>query len=80
MNANYRMVLAMFLISFAGVSAAAGGERPVAVNTDGLPGFVAAKVKAKAAEGASELRRYVWITRSQHNLSMRTLVAASDGR
>lgn len=77
MNANYRLVLAMFLISFAGVSVAAEG--PVAVNTDGLPTFVAAKVKAKAAEGASELRRYVWITRSQHNLSMRTLVAA-DGR
>lgn len=75
MNAKLNsFILAMVLISFAGLSNAGEPEAPVAVKTDGLPPHVAAKVEQKAAEGMSALRRYVWITRAMHELDMRSLV------
>jgi hypothetical protein len=58
---------------FTGAAIAQENEPPVAVNTDGMALHVAAKVKEKAAEGVTALRRYVYITRAQHNLDMRTI-------
>jgi hypothetical protein len=69
-----KQIFALILISYAGSSFAANDEPSVAVTTDGLALHVAAKVQEKAAEGCTSLRRYVYITRSMHNLSMRTLV------
>ena len=59
---------------FAGAAFAQENEPPVAVNTDGMALHVAAKVKEKAAQGATALRRYIYITRAQHGLDMRTIV------
>jgi hypothetical protein len=58
---------------FTGAALAQENEPAVAVNTDGMALHVAAKVKEKAAEGATALRRYVFITRAQHGLDMRTI-------
>lgn len=69
-----QQIFATILISYTGVTFAAGDEQPLVVKTDGLPPHVAAKVKDKAGEGATSLRRYVYITRSMHNLDMRSLV------
>ena len=73
-----KQIFAMILFSYAGATYAAGDEAPVAVKTDGLPEHVAQKVREKAAEGATELRRYVWITRGMHGLDMRSLVVAES--
>jgi len=72
-------IFAMILISYAGVSFGAGEEQALAVKTDGLPLHVAVKVKDKASEGVTSLRRYVYITRSMHNLDMRSLVRDKPG-
>jgi hypothetical protein len=69
-----KQMLAMILISYAGSSFAAGDEQPLTVKTEGLPAHVAEKVRQKAADGATSLRRYVYITRSMHGLDMRSLV------
>ena len=75
MNAKLNsFILAMVLVSFAGLSRAQAVEAAVAVKTDGLPGHVAAKVEAKAAQGMTALRRYVWITRGMHALDLRELL------
>ena len=63
-------------VSFAGAALAQETEPPVAVNTDGMPHFLAEKVKRKAAEGMTALRRYVYITRAIHALDLRTIVRA----
>ena len=69
-----KQIFAMILTSYAGASFAAGDEQPLVVKTDGLPVHVAQKVKEKAAEGATSLRRYIYITRSMHQLDMRSVV------
>ena len=75
MNAKLNtLILAMMLISFAGAVQAREPEAAVAVKTDGLPPHVAAKVEAKAAEGMTALRRYVWITRGMHGIDLREVV------
>jgi hypothetical protein len=76
MNANLsKQIVATMLIAFAGESYAAPQEAAVSVKTDGLPAHVAARVQAKAAEGMSALRRYVWITRGMHALDLRSILA-----
>ena len=74
MNAKLsKMLVLALLVSFAGV-AKAQQEAPVAVKTDGLPMNVAAKVKEKAAEGTSALRRYVNNTRMVNQLDFRSII------
>ena len=50
-------------------------EPPVAVKTEGMALHVAAKVKAKAAQGITALRQYVYITRGMHQIDLRSIVA-----
>ena len=73
-NRTYVVFISAALLT--GTALAQENEPPVAVKTEGMALHVAAKVKEKAAEGATALRRYVWITRSQHNLDMRSIVRA----
>jgi len=64
----------LFLLTSAGAAwAQQSGEPPVAVRTDGLPLHVAAKVNEKAAQGMTELRRYVWISSGVNQLDLRSL-------
>lgn len=77
MNANFsKLIVVMMLVSFAGASYAREPEPAVAVQTGGMPPHVAEKVKERAAEGVTPLRRYVWITRSMHGLDLRSIVRA----
>ncbi len=74
MKPNITCIALISAALFAGAALAQENEPPVAVNTDGMAPHVAEKVKEKAAEGATALRRYIYITRSQHQLDMRTIV------
>jgi len=68
-------LVVMFLVSFAGAAhAERETEPPVAVKTEGLPIHVARKVKEKAAEGVTALRRYVNNTRMVNGLEIRSIV------
>lgn len=68
----------MFLISLAGAANAQQPEPAVAVRSDGLPPRVAAKVREKAAEGPTALRRYVELTRMVSALDFRSLLRESS--
>lgn len=79
MNANFtKSIVVMTLVCFAGVAHAQQQreqqEPPVAVKTDGMPPFMAGKVKEKAAQGATELRRYVDRTRMVHSIDFRSIL------
>lgn len=60
------------LLSVSGVTHAQ--EQAVSVNTEGMPAYLAAKVQAKAQEGPSELRRFVWRTRMIYALDLVKIV------
>lgn len=60
------------LLSVSGVTYAQ--EQAVSVNTEGMPSYLAAKVQAKAQEGPSELRRFVWRTRMIYALDLVKIV------
>jgi hypothetical protein len=60
------------LLSVSGVTYAQ--EQAVSVNTEGMPAYLAAKVQAKAQEGPSELRRFVWRTRMIYALDLVKIV------
>jgi hypothetical protein len=68
-----KLMAVSFLVSFAG-AAFAQHEPPVAVKTGGMPTHVAAKVKEKAAEGTTALRRYVNSTRMVNQLDFRSII------
>ena len=73
MNAITRKSL--YLAALLAVSgAASAAEPPVAVSTEGMPAYLAAKVEAKAQQGQAELRRFVWRTRMIYALDLRSLV------
>lgn len=74
MKPNLTHVVLVSAALFTGAALAQENEPPLAVNTDGMALHVAAKVKEKAAEGATALRRYIYITRAQHGLDMRSIV------
>ena len=77
MNANRTGHWAfIFLVTCAG--AAHASEPAVAVKTDGLPPHVAARVAAKAEEGITALRQYVWISRSVNQLDLRSLLREEE--
>ena len=60
------------LLSVSGVTYAQ--EQAVSVNTEGMPPYLAAKVQAKAQEGPTELRRFVWRTRMIYALDLVKIV------
>lgn len=77
MNANFtKSIVVMTLVCFAGGAHAQQPreESPVAVRTDGMPPFIAEKVKEKAAQGSTELRRYVDRTRMVHSIDFRSIL------
>jgi hypothetical protein len=57
-------------VALAGLLSVSG----VSVNTEGMPAYLAAKVQAKAQEGPSELRRFVWRTRMIYALDLVKIV------
>jgi hypothetical protein len=61
-------------VLLAGAAASAQAEPAVAVKTDGLPPHVAAHVAAKAQEGITALRQYVWISRGINQIDLRSLL------
>lgn len=69
-----KQAAAMFLFSLAGAAYAQQPEPAVAVKTEGMPPHVAAKVKEKAAQGTSALRRYVSDTRMVNGLHLASIV------
>lgn len=84
MNTNFtKSIVIMTLVCFAGVAHAQQQreerELPVAVKTDGMPSFMAEKVKEKAAQGSTELRRYVDRTRMVHSIDFRSILR-DDGK
>jgi len=73
MNSRIRKSLALAaLLAISGVACAQ--ERAVAVNTEGMAPFIAARVQAKAQQGATELRRFAWRTRTIYALDLRSIV------
>ena len=48
------------------------------MKTDGLPLHVAARVAAKAEEGITALRQYVWISRGVNQLDLRSLLREDE--
>lgn len=68
----------VLFVLLAAAAASAQAEPAVAVKTDGLPPHVAARVAAKAQEGITALRQYVWITRGINQLDLRSLVRAEE--
>ena len=79
MNANFtKSIVVMTLVCFAGVAHAqqqpSEQEPPVAVKTEGMPSFMADKLKEKAAQGSTELRRYIDRTRMVHSIDFRSIL------
>lgn len=66
------------LLLLAGAAGFARAEPPVSVKTDGLPPHVAARVTAKAEEGITALRQYVWISRGVNQLDLRSILRADE--
>jgi hypothetical protein len=67
----------VFLL-LAGAAAAAQAEPSVAVKTDGLPPHVARHVEAKAEQGITALRQYVWITRGINQIDLRSILRSDE--
>jgi hypothetical protein len=53
-------------------------EKPVNVNTDGLPDHLKARLQEKAQQGPTALIRYVNSTRQIHNLRVEMIVKPDD--
>lgn len=68
----------VLFVLLAGAAASAHAEPAVAVKTDGLPPHVAAHVAAKAEEGITALRQYVWISRGINQLDLRSLLREQE--
>lgn len=69
-----KQLVAMFLVSLAGTTHADQTEPAVAVKTEGMPPHVAEKVREKAAQGSTALRRYVDSTRMINALDFRSIL------
>ena len=70
----FRTALVVFFVLLAGACRASQPEPPVAVKTDGLPPHVAEKVRDRAAQGITPLRRYVTSTRMVNELDLRSII------
>lgn len=66
-------ILAAAALAFTG-SVFAQDEQPVTVNTDGLSATLAEKVKEKAQQGPTELRRFVERTRMIYGMHYGSIV------
>ena len=65
-------------VVLAGAAASVQAEPAVAVKTEGLPPHVAARVAAKAEQGITALRQYVWISRGINQIDLRSLVRETE--
>ena len=65
-------------VLLAGAAASAQAEPSVAVKTDRLPPHVAARVEAKAEEGITALRQYVWISRGINQIDLRSILRTEE--
>jgi urease gamma subunit len=61
-------LVAATLFALCGTVAAQEAEKPVAVNTDGMPAQLRARVEEKAKEGPTAVIQYINRTRHIHNL------------
>jgi hypothetical protein len=72
-----RLILAT--AAFAAFSAAAEhAEKPVAVNTQGMPDHLKARIEKEAQQGPTALRRYLDSTRHIHNIRMESIVVPDE--
>lgn len=78
MIANRIGHIACLLLLGCGAANAQTTEPAVAVKTDGLPPHVAAHVIAKAEQGITALRQYVWISRGVNMLELRALLREEE--
>ena len=75
MNTNLiRTTVAATLLAVATSIAAQEAERPVAVNTDGMPDHLKVRVEEAAKQGTTALRRYLDSTRHIYNIRMIAIV------
>jgi hypothetical protein len=70
----FRSAFFVFFTLVAGACMASEPEPPVAVNVQGLPQHVADPIRAHAAKGLTELRRYLERTRMIHLLRIEYIV------
>ena len=76
-------LVAASLFAIAGVAVAQQPEAPVAVNVEGLPQDIRARIEEKAKEGPTALIRYLQRTRHIHHLrplgNIKCLIASHPG-
>ena len=81
MNSNFMHCLRVAALSVAATSALAQeAESPVAVNTEGLPDHVRARIEEKAQHGITELRRYLDSTKHIHGLRTEFVVKSGESQ
>ena len=73
-----KQLLAAATLVFATSAFAQDAEKPVNVNTDGLPDHLNARIQEKAQQGRTALIRYVNSTRHIHNLRVEMIVKPDD--
>jgi len=79
MKSNFTNCLRIAALSLAATSAVAQeAEFPVAVNTEGLPDHVRARIEDKAQNGITELRRYLDSTKHIRVLRVELVVKQGD--
>jgi hypothetical protein len=69
-----KLMLAVATLVVAPSAFAQEAEKPVAVNTVGLPDHLKARIEEKAQEGPTALIRYINNTRHIHNLRVEMIV------
>jgi hypothetical protein len=73
-----KLTLAVAAFSVATSAFAQEAEKPVNVNTQGLPDHLKARIEQKAQEGQTSLIRYLNSTRHIHNLRVEFIVKPDD--
>jgi len=71
-------LVAASLFAIAGVAVAQQPEAPVAVNVEGLPQDIRARIEEKAKEGPTALIRYLQRTRHIHHLRPEDVIKAPE--
>jgi len=75
MKSNFMNCLRIAALSVAATSAVAQeAETPVAVNIEGMPDHLRARIEEKAQQGVTELRRYLDSTKHIHGLRVELVV------
>jgi hypothetical protein len=74
MNNATPYAIALSCLAFAGAVCAQQAEAPVAVNTDGMPHSLRARLEAKAQEGPTAVIRFINRTRNIHQLRAQDVI------